>query len=154
MDFFSSLCCRRREKITRREKTFLSLFISRFSVSLSCNLCCRFLHHHYSRCSFMSDSERETERNPCLAEWVTLDGNVRITQLGNSEITLMKMLFFRSPMFCLVFGWGLVNAKPKQIPIFFLVRSATQITNFLSYVFRRNMHARHLKCYSSSCSFQ
>ena len=45
------------------------------------------------------------------------------------------------------FRLGFVNAKPKQIPIFFLAHSATQITNFLSYVFRRNMHARHLKCF-------
>lgn len=81
--------------VGEEKKRLLSLFIPpHCSVSSSCNLFCRFLHHHYSRCSFMSDSDGEGDRrNPR----VTSDGNVRITQLGNSE-TLMKLFY--------VSGWG------------------------------------------------
>lgn len=39
----------------------------------------------------MSDSERTREIHARRNDEVTLDGNVRITQLGNSETTLMKM---------------------------------------------------------------
>lgn len=33
------------------------------------------------------------EKSTLVVQWVTLGGNVRITQLGNSEITIMKMAF-------------------------------------------------------------
>lgn len=137
-------------------KEFYHFSSPRSSVSLSCNLFRRFLHHHYSRCSFMSDffSKKGEEKSTLVVQWVTLDGNVRITQLGNSEITLMKMAFLSlfmsgsrstgrqgrgvKPKQFLCSSWHIRRLK---LPIFIIV--------CFSYA---NMHARHLTerfCYDS-----
>lgn len=107
---------------------FSSTHSSHCTESLSCNLFCRFLHHHYSRwCSFMSDSDgaaTTTEGNP----WLTLDGNVRITQARQQRNNINENVFFPQLSFfrCAVHRamsplvWGFWTPKPKQTTVFLL----------------------------------
>lgn len=99
---FCSLCrCRRKKSRGARRKhkkaepvcarSWMETFYhfsssSTAPVSLSCNLFCRFLHHHYSRCSFMSDSDGASDDRRKSNEWLSGDGNVRITRQQRNNI--------------------------------------------------------------------
>lgn len=136
---------------------FSSTHSSHCTESLSCNLFCRFLHHHYSRwCSFMSDFDgaaTTTEGNP----WLTLDGNVRITQARQQRNNINENVFFSAALFFplrrpssdVSFGLGFLDAEAKANNRFSSCATLGRLklpTTVPSYVFPKwNMHAKSLE---------
>lgn len=99
----------------RKSRTFITFHL--FSFQCRCPVIYSVVSApSLSWCSFMSESVRASgrrrervvgESKGCerILEWVTLDGNVRITQLGNSEIKLMKTAFSNSFSVCSRMGF-------------------------------------------------